>query len=87
MLLLVIFVGFYIIEYILFSFFADSVWIRNIFLLSLPLAGYFAIENWILFKKMRAKWTYNFALTRKNKKLIQLIKIREDIIKKMDDIN
>lgn len=82
--LLVIFIVFYLIEYIIFSFFADSVWIRNIFLLSLPLAGFFAIETWILFKKLKAKWIYNIALSNKDEKLLNLVKLRHEIIQKLD---
>jgi len=83
-LLLIIFIIFYAIEYIIFSFFTNSLWIRNVFLLSLPLAGFFTIENWILFKKLRSKWIYNLWGGVKHKKLTEMVQLRNQIITLLD---
>ncbi|NOZ47509.1 MAG: hypothetical protein GXO79_12120 [Chlorobi bacterium] len=85
-LLLIIFLIFYLIEYLIFALFAESVWIRNVFLLSLPIAGYFTIENWILFKKLKSKWIYNIAISSRNKKLIHITDLYKSIMHKMDEL-
>lgn len=83
---MVFFPVYYIILIILGLVFISSLWIKLVYILTLPLTGLFAFKYYIRFKKLSAKFRYSKLVRKKNNNIQELKRLRKDIINNMNNI-
>lgn len=77
---------YYIILIVLALIFIDPAWLKPAYIISIPLSGIFAFRYYIRVKKLYARFRYSRLVRIKDKTIIQLKKLREDITEHMNKI-
>jgi 1-acyl-sn-glycerol-3-phosphate acyltransferase len=77
---------FYLIIFILLLIFVQPWWLILAYIFSLPLTGLFAFHYYIHVKKTIALWRFTFMSIGKNKKLLELKKIYDELISAVDKL-
>lgn len=74
-LILILFPLFYIIFYVVFGIIYEFNWISLVYLISIPIAGRIAFWYYVLVKKLRAVIRFKFLKSRKNKIVLENMKL------------
>lgn len=83
---LVLFPLFYIIELLVVSWLIPGIWLKLLFLISLPFAGKIAFNWYILFRKIIGRMRLFFIQMFRIKKYYNLFKQKELLLKKLDEL-
>lgn len=81
---LVLFPLFYLIQFLVVCFTVHIWWIKILYLVSLPASGWFTMEYYIKAKKLIAQWRYTLLEKKKNKKLLRIKAIWQNITKNIE---
>jgi 1-acyl-sn-glycerol-3-phosphate acyltransferase len=77
---------YYIILIVLALIFVDPLWLKLAYIISIPLSGIFAFKYYIRVKKLYARFRYSRLVSIKDITILQLKKLRADIIEHMNKI-
>jgi hypothetical protein len=83
---LILFPLYYLVLFIPVWILVNPGWIKWVFLISMPVIGFFAHAYFIWFKKLRSMWKYQILTSRHDKQLESLKKLRKNIITRVDEL-
>lgn len=82
----VLFILYYLIIFVVLLLVINPLWIKLLYIISIPLSGIFAFKYYIMAKKTIAMWRYNFMVWRKDNRILKLRDLFHEIAGAMDDL-